>query len=284
MLIYYVIISIIILSFLMAFLFKKSFVISAAAALFLIFFVETLYVLFGNSINEFIFVVVRPDPLSFFVSLFSHANAAHIVMNVLVLILIGIPLEERDGRLKVAVYYLFGGILGHILFYFSSLNNKYAGIIGASGCVFGLMGAFLSRYPNDEISFFLGFVFMRKVKVKYAITLLVIIEVLAMFLLQNDLVAHVAHLGGFIAGVVLGKAMPYTTNSERNLDFTSLYELVENYSERKIVERIIREDDPYIRKMLLENFLEKKCRKYKIGRRYIICDGKKYYFNRYRFK
>ncbi len=271
----YIVISIAIASLLISL--KKSAVITISITLFVIFFIEIAYFLMGGSLYEVVFDTSDPDLIRFFTSLFVHANAPHIIVNVLVFLLVGIPLEDKDGNRNVLIYYFLGGIAGNLFYYFANLS-KGGAILGASGCIFGILGAFIVRYPNEEISMFLGFIFMRRVKAKYAILTMAVIETLAVFMLTNDNVAHIAHVGGFVAGVFIGKMIPKYEVGRETIDMSFLYELADSEEDRKYVEKILGEEDYMVKKALLESFLEKKCRNYTIKEKYVICDGKKYKF------
>jgi len=262
---------------------KRSAVITISSTLFVIFFIEIIMVLNGYSLYSVAFNPAEPDALRFFTSMFTHANAAHIIINVLVFLLVGIPLEDRDGNISILLYFLMGGIFGNMFYYFSHIGQN-SPVLGASGCIFGILGAFLIRYPNEEISMFLGFVFMRRVKAKYVILTMAIIETLATFLLTSDNIAHIAHIGGFIAGVFAGKLIPKEWERKSHADFSSLYDIAETEEDRAYVDRIMAEDDPMVRKVLIEKFLERKCKKYVIKRGYVICNGKKYKFHNLRRK
>ncbi len=256
---------------------KRSAVITISSTLFIIFFIEIIMLEMGDSLYSVAFNPAEPDILRFFTSMFTHASAPHIIINVLVFLLVGIPLEDRDGNICILLYFFIGGITGNIFYYFSHLGQN-SPVLGASGCIFGILGAFLIRYPNEEISMFLGFVFMRRVKAKYAILTMAIIESLATFLLTSDNIAHIAHVGGFIAGVFIGKFVPREWKRKSYVNFSSLYNIAETEEDRAYVDRIIAEDDPMVRRALIEKFLEKKCKKYVIKSGYVICDGKKYKF------
>ena len=81
-----------------------------------------------------------------------HADWIHVLSNILVIALVGIPLEQRlGGRRWLAVYFLgfIGGNLAWVLSHPDSLNPA----IGASGAAFGLLGAYMACWPEDKIEF-----------------------------------------------------------------------------------------------------------------------------------
>nr|GME00413.1 RHOMBOID-like protein 2 [Ipomoea batatas] len=121
-----------------------------------------------------------------------HAGVVHLLANMLSLVFIGIRLEQQFGFVRVGLIYLLSGIGGSVM---SSLFIQHSISVGASGAVFGLLGAMLSElitnwtiYANKAAALF---------------TLVVIIAInLAVGILPH--VDNFAHIGGFISGFLLG--------------------------------------------------------------------------------
>ncbi|XP_022734788.1 RHOMBOID-like protein 3 isoform X1 [Durio zibethinus] len=121
-----------------------------------------------------------------------HAGVIHILANMLSLIFIGIRLEQQFGFVRIGIIYLLSGFGGSVL---SSLFVRNNISVGASGALFGLLGAMLSEliinwtiYTN---------------KAAALLTLLVIIAInLAIGILPH--VDNFAHIGGFLTGFLLG--------------------------------------------------------------------------------
>ena len=88
---------------------------------------------------------------SIITAMFMHGGSMHILMNMLVLILLGVPFEERIGSRSFFLIYFISGILGALItgsvsvFNAEGLNTLN---IGASGAVFGIMGGFALLYPR----------------------------------------------------------------------------------------------------------------------------------------
>ena len=81
-----------------------------------------------------------------------HADWIHVLSNILVIALVGIPLEQRlGGRRWLAVYFL--GFLGGNLAWVLSHPDSLSPAIGASGAAFGLLGAYMACWPEDKIEF-----------------------------------------------------------------------------------------------------------------------------------
>ncbi|KAJ8767681.1 hypothetical protein K2173_018239 [Erythroxylum novogranatense] len=121
-----------------------------------------------------------------------HAGVIHLLANMLSLVFIGIRLEQQFGFARVGIIYLLSGFGGSIL---SSLFIQRNISVGASGALFGLLGAMLSELLTNWTIY--------SNKVAALITLLVIIAVnLAVGILPH--VDNFAHIGGFLTGFLLG--------------------------------------------------------------------------------
>ena len=154
------------------------------------------------------------DISDIFTSMFMHAGIAHIAGNMLYLWIFGDNVEDRLGSFKYLLFYLAGGLaasLTHLLFNPSSQIPT----VGASGAIAAVLGAYLVMYPRSRIATFipLGF-FMRLAMVPASVVLgfWFILQLFNGFLSIGAAdvggVAFWAHIGGFVAGVVLAKLMP----------------------------------------------------------------------------
>ncbi|HNS37965.1 MAG TPA: rhomboid family intramembrane serine protease [Anaerolineaceae bacterium] len=154
------------------------------------------------------------DITDIFTSMFMHAGLAHIAGNMLYLWIFGDNVEDRLGSFKYLLFYLAGGLaasLTHLLFN----PNSQIPTVGASGAIAAVLGAYLVMYPQSRIATFipLGF-FMRLAMVPASVVLgfWFILQLFNGFLSIGAAdvggVAFWAHIGGFVAGVVLAKLMP----------------------------------------------------------------------------
>jgi membrane associated rhomboid family serine protease len=127
-------------------------------------------------------------------SLFLHASATHLFFNMLGLYFFGKALEkEVRPRTWIMIYFL-SGIAGNVIFGFTSASA----VVGASGCIFGLMGAAMLMKPKEWIKIFVIPLPLGIVAVFYAIvsTMLVFFNPI----IAVDNVAHIAHLTGLLVG------------------------------------------------------------------------------------
>ncbi|MCP3821489.1 rhomboid family intramembrane serine protease [Streptomyces sp. A3M-1-3] len=133
-------------------------------------------------------------------SMFLHQAIWHFAFNMLGLWWLGGPLEAALGRARYLALYLISGLAGSALTYLIAAQNQPS--LGASGAIFGLLGAtvVLMRRMNYD---------MRPVFVLLALNLLFT------FTLSN--IAWQAHVGGLIAGVVIAAAMVHAPRERRAL-------------------------------------------------------------------
>lgn len=140
--------------------------------------------------------------LAILVSMFLHGSLLHIGGNMLYLWIFGNNIEDRFGRLPYLAFYLVGGgvaAAAHILI----APNSTVPVVGASGAIAAVMGAYLVMFPRVRIStlFFFIVIFFRDVQARW---LLLFWFVSQFFVNQNSGVAWVAHVGGFVFGVLGG--------------------------------------------------------------------------------
>ncbi len=139
---------------------------------------------------------------------FAHAGIMHLVMNMVFLFAFGRPLENKLGHFAFLALYLVGGSfagLAHIL-------TSSAPVIGASGSVCAVTGAFLALLPNANVRVVYFFYVTMGVLEVTGLTLILtyfcidlIMTVLSIRSAHGAFsVAYTAHLGGYIFGILLG--------------------------------------------------------------------------------
>lgn len=135
-------------------------------------------------------------------SIFLHGSLLHLLGNMLFLWIFGNNIEDYLGIFLFSVFYLISGIgasLIHILFNFNSLIP----VIGASGAVSGVMGAYLILFPRAKVKtlvfifFFITFIDIP------ASAFLVIWFIFQFFYAGGGNIAWLAHIGGFLVGLAL---------------------------------------------------------------------------------
>jgi membrane associated rhomboid family serine protease len=142
-------------------------------------------------------------------SMFLHVGWLHLLSNMLYLWIFGANIEDAMGSLHFAAFYLACGILAALSLVATQPDGAIP-VVGASGAISGVLGAYLVLFPGARVQtlVFLVYVF-RVVKLRAAVVL--VIWFLGQFLYSlsssrltgSGGVAYAAHIGGFIAGAVL---------------------------------------------------------------------------------
>ncbi len=141
-------------------------------------------------------------------SMFMHGSWLHIISNMVFLWAFGPAVEDLMTPRRYLVFYLLGGLVA-ALSQVASAPTSTVPILGASGAIAAVMGAFLVTYPRDRIRSLL--VILVFVSVTYIpAALLIGVWFLIQFLSLGSItaqspggVAYAAHVGGFIYGVVV---------------------------------------------------------------------------------
>lgn len=147
--------------------------------------------------------------LSSITAMFLHGDPFHLIGNMLALWVFGRRVEDACGPWRFVAFYLLAGTWAHILFVLVQSDSRIPSI-GASGAIFGLMGAYLLLYPGGRIRtlIFLSFVpLLPRVRAIWIVLYFVgiqIIPAIQILLQKADYsVNHWAHLGGFFSAVFI---------------------------------------------------------------------------------
>ncbi len=158
-------------------------------------------------VRKYGFVPADFDPATLVTSMFLHAGFMHLLGNLWFLWLVGLNVEDDWGRPFFLGFYLFSGIMASLLF--AAMTNSNLPLIGASGAIAGVMGAFAVQYYKSKIYFLfvLLFPFIFKVFPLYAwfyLPLWFVIQLFyAIYLTGYSNVAFWAHVGGFGFGIAV---------------------------------------------------------------------------------
>jgi len=149
--------------------------------------------------------------ITIFTAMFMHAGWLHIGGNMLFLWVFGPEIEDVMGPLRYLLFYLLGGVVASLA---QTLIDPHSTIpnLGASGAIAAVMGVFLITYPRDQIKtvLFLGWFYgVRLIPAVLLVGFWFLIqlfsEVGALAATQTGGVAYMAHVGGFLFGLVLGR-------------------------------------------------------------------------------
>lgn len=132
-----------------------------------------------------------------FTYMFLHANFWHIFFNMFALWMFGTEIEFTWGKKSFAKFYILAGLSGAVLTLIFQPELPFP-VIGASGAVYGVLIAYWLLFPNRYLYIY----FLFPVKVKWAIPGFMILG----FMAGGGNIAHFAHLGGAIFGLLFVKA------------------------------------------------------------------------------
>ncbi len=144
----------------------------------------------------------------FITSAWIHAGWIHVLGNILVVGLVGIPLEQRMGGRRWMFVYLLGLLGGNLAWVLTHPDSSIPAI-GASGAAFGILGAYMACWPSDEVEFPLLFL-IRAWPVWLIVFIRLGIEIWQMYSIQTGTagesnIAHMAHVGGFFLSYSLAR-------------------------------------------------------------------------------
>ena len=153
------------------------------------------------------------DFYSLFTNMFLHGGWFHIICNMWALWIFGDNVEDRMGHLRFFIFYILCGLIANIVhYYFNQLSP--VPVIGASGAIAGVMGAYMIMFPTSRIItlipiFFIPFFF--EIPAVVFLLFWFLFQVIAgtftkAFMPPNvGGIAWWAHIGGFVAGMILHK-------------------------------------------------------------------------------
>lgn len=152
-------------------------------------------------------LAVVPAPVTVLTSMFLHGGWMHLGGNMLYLWLFGNNVEDAMGHGRFIVFYLVCGTAGALAQAFAAPMSEIP-MIGASGAISGVLGAYLLLHPKARILtlIFLGFfVSMFRLPAVIVLGFWILIQLFNAASQPADVggVAFLAHVGGFIAGVAL---------------------------------------------------------------------------------
>ena len=150
-------------------------------------------------------------------SMFMHASWMHIIGNMVYLWAFGREIEDAMGSLKFTFFYLIGGIVAMMS---QILGDPFARVpcLGASGAIAAVMGAFLVTYPRDRIrTIVFFFIFFRVTFIPAALLigfwfLIQILDFGTVAAVRTGGVAYLAHIGGFLFGVITARLLIHRRN------------------------------------------------------------------------
>lgn len=169
---------------------------------------------FGNgstsikTLYNFGALIKNGNPIRLITSIFLHIGIIHLFMNVWALKLLGEQTEKFYGHLKMFIIFIYSGLIGNLLSALLMQENVISA--GASGAIFGLMGAILYFALNQRT--YMG------EALKKEILPVIIINIMLGFMLTG--INMYAHIGGLIGGMIISCALgiKYKTTKQEKIN------------------------------------------------------------------
>lgn len=130
-----------------------------------------------------------------FTYMFMHADLSHLFFNMFALWMFGTTMENFWGTKRFIIYYLLCGLGAGLITMFLPMSHT----VGASAAVYGLLLAFGMTFPNEYIYLY----FLMPIKAKWFVIGYAVIELFEGVFVSYDGIAHFAHLGGMLVGLLL---------------------------------------------------------------------------------
>ena len=142
-----------------------------------------------------------------FTSMFMHGGWMHLIGNMLYLWIFADNIEDDLGTLNFVIFYFASGVGAAMAQVLTDINSQIP-MIGASGAIGGVLGAYLVNYPNAKVLVLIPFGFFSqliKIRALYVLGFWFVLQFINSFLTSSSGggVAYAAHIGGFISGVIL---------------------------------------------------------------------------------
>ena len=142
-----------------------------------------------------------PAYLAIFTSMFMHGGFMHLIGNMLYMWIFADNIEDNLGPSKFLIFYLLAGI-GAAMTQVLMDTQSQIPMVGASGAIGGVLGAYLINHPNAKVLVLIPFGFFTqilKIRALYVLGFWFILQ----FISSGGGVAYAAHIGGFVSGMIL---------------------------------------------------------------------------------
>lgn len=147
--------------------------------------------------------------ITIFTSMFLHADIIHLLSNMYVLWVFGDDCENVYGRGYFTLFYFTCGV-GASLLYTITTSSPEIPVVGASGALFGVLAAYAIFFPTRRLYVYVRFYLLPVPAIVYVL-FYAIFEFLYTLSGINPYIAHTAHIGGFLTGVMLSIVFRVTT-------------------------------------------------------------------------
>ena len=142
-----------------------------------------------------------PALATIFTSMFMHGGFMHLIGNMLYMWIFADNIEDNLGPKKFIIFYLLSGI-GAAMTQVLMDTHSQVPMVGASGAIGGVLGAYLINHPNARVLVLIPFGFfsqLLKIRALYVLGFWFVLQ----FISSGGGVAYAAHIGGFVSGMIL---------------------------------------------------------------------------------
>lgn len=192
-------------------------------------------------------------------SMYAHASMTHLFLNLLGIMVFGLVFEQKIGTRPYILLYLLTGLCGTLTFAAARWLGTPVIAVGASGAIFGILGAFARLYPRERFMIILIPVAipMWGIVVGYLLLQLLLIPT------ASD-IAFEAHIGGLVAGLLLAPLVVRLPSPQRKVTMaissSALGRLATTSELKMMLKRIEDENVPDVRNAWINHFISKaKC-------------------------
>ena len=159
----------------------------------------------NNQLSQDLYII--PAFLTIFSSMFVHGGFMHLIGNMLYMWIFADNIEDALGQKKFIIFYLLSGV-GAAMAQVLMDTSSQVPMVGASGAIGGVLGAYLINHPNARVLVLIPFGFFSqliKIRALYVLGFWFVLQFInsSMMSSQGGGVAYAAHIGGFITGMVL---------------------------------------------------------------------------------
>jgi membrane associated rhomboid family serine protease len=142
-----------------------------------------------------------PAYVTIFTSMFMHGGFMHLIGNMLYMWIFADNIEDNLGPTNFLIFYLLAGV-GAAMTQVLMDTQSQIPMVGASGAIGGVLGAYLINHPNARVLVLIPFGFFSqlvKIRALYVLGFWFILQ----FISSGGGVAYAAHIGGFVSGIIL---------------------------------------------------------------------------------
>jgi len=151
-------------------------------------------------------IYVIPAYVTIFSSMFMHGGFMHLIGNMLYLWIFADNIEDNLGPKKFIFFYLLSGI-GAAMAQILVDPSSQVPMVGASGAIGGVLGAYIINYPKAKVLVLIPlgfFIFSHKIRALYVLGFWFILQFINSSMMSSQGgVAYAAHIGGFVTGMIL---------------------------------------------------------------------------------